>query len=682
MKSRYVRQSVCPISIAILALLCHTGLHAKNEAGQAGALLRHGVGGRAMGMGKAFVAISDDASGVYWNPAGILRAEQIGFTSMYSDLYYDSRYSFAGVIWPRPIVEPTSKWLSFFFGPATAVGFGWTGFQMTGFEQRSETGLYIGDFDYGQNAFFASWAREWHGDWGILDYGLTWKFLNENTPDLVTESSRNLNAPGRNWASGLDAGLTFQPIHAPLFRIISLKYLLPLKFGFSLQNLLQPEWDYQLSKEKLPRVVRYGLAYQWNLCDWIPESWAHVYDTFQFSSVLMAYDREEYDGIQSHSFFGLEGSFPLGQTGVVFQPRWGANNETQNRSAGCGLVFPFSKGASIQLDYATGLHPDLENDQQFFVSVNFGSKRDAGFFNKLAKKPENNADQAKEYWLLSIARYPGEASAEAADAMLDYPDSTYINRYYTLTRGQTKAAWLLKESKRLLRDGNEGKARKRAEDAVKEYMPLFLDSENLLSDEELLDFGEALIISEKYSNAITALSESHSNSLRQYYLLATAQKYTRNWDSAIEMYGRAIKQISGTDNQSMHALSLFGLSECLVQKMQYASAMTSLNTLLKNHTGQLDAQYPRYPIIEDDYIQDDAQFLLGICASLSGRYEDAIAAYMNIVRLYPGLSYGSTIETDADGLVKILREKNWEALQALSRKYLYEYNQSHQLTNE
>ncbi|NMC43939.1 MAG: hypothetical protein GYA46_08465, partial [candidate division Zixibacteria bacterium] len=33
--------------------------------------LRVGVGAKAMGLGEAFTAVADDASAVYWNPAGL-----------------------------------------------------------------------------------------------------------------------------------------------------------------------------------------------------------------------------------------------------------------------------------------------------------------------------------------------------------------------------------------------------------------------------------------------------------------------------------------------------------------------------------------------------------------------------------------------------------------------------------
>ena len=89
--------------IFFLSLLCviPSVLTASNDVGgQAGTFLRYGVGGRALGMGGAFVAVADDASGIYWNPAGLVGAKRIELSSMYTNLYYDSRFAFLGVVLP------------------------------------------------------------------------------------------------------------------------------------------------------------------------------------------------------------------------------------------------------------------------------------------------------------------------------------------------------------------------------------------------------------------------------------------------------------------------------------------------------------------------------------------------------------------------------------------------------
>ena len=87
----------------IIGCLLASGALAQEDGGQAGAFLSYGVGGRALGMGRAFVAAADDASGVYWNPAGILGVKRFEVTSMYSNLYYDSQFSHVGMVIPRPL---------------------------------------------------------------------------------------------------------------------------------------------------------------------------------------------------------------------------------------------------------------------------------------------------------------------------------------------------------------------------------------------------------------------------------------------------------------------------------------------------------------------------------------------------------------------------------------------------
>ena len=53
-----------------------------NDAGKAGAqFLKIGVGARAIGMGEAYGAVSNDANAVYWNPAGLnqLESKEVSF---------------------------------------------------------------------------------------------------------------------------------------------------------------------------------------------------------------------------------------------------------------------------------------------------------------------------------------------------------------------------------------------------------------------------------------------------------------------------------------------------------------------------------------------------------------------------------------------------------------------------
>jgi hypothetical protein len=56
----------------------------------AGEFLRIGVGARALGMGEAFVAVADDASAPYWNPAGLVNLAERQVLFMHAEQFGDA----------------------------------------------------------------------------------------------------------------------------------------------------------------------------------------------------------------------------------------------------------------------------------------------------------------------------------------------------------------------------------------------------------------------------------------------------------------------------------------------------------------------------------------------------------------------------------------------------------------
>lgn len=81
-------------TVSILVFFVTSQTFAADEGAHAAEFLSHGVGARAIGMGSAFVAIADDATATYWNPAGLTNVKKNSFSTMYSDTFRSGDGSF------------------------------------------------------------------------------------------------------------------------------------------------------------------------------------------------------------------------------------------------------------------------------------------------------------------------------------------------------------------------------------------------------------------------------------------------------------------------------------------------------------------------------------------------------------------------------------------------------------
>ena len=87
--------------LLILTLFCSAAFAETGDGGYAGPFLQLGFGARALGMGGAFVAVADDATGGFFNPAGLTQLTKRTFGAFYRKMTLDRRLSY--VVYNQPI---------------------------------------------------------------------------------------------------------------------------------------------------------------------------------------------------------------------------------------------------------------------------------------------------------------------------------------------------------------------------------------------------------------------------------------------------------------------------------------------------------------------------------------------------------------------------------------------------
>lgn len=173
------------ILIIILALAVAQPLFAQKvtKTGTTAAkFLSIGIGPRANALGGAYSSIADDASAMYWNPAGIANVSTFQTIFTYTKMFADINVNYVGIVIP-------------------AGGFGTLGFSVTAlnFGEMDVTTEYFPDgtgerFNAGSYAFALSFARYITNNFTV---GLNIKYIRE---DIFNSSAQGL---------GFDIGTIF-----------------------------------------------------------------------------------------------------------------------------------------------------------------------------------------------------------------------------------------------------------------------------------------------------------------------------------------------------------------------------------------------------------------------------------------------------------------------------------------
>jgi len=231
-RSNWVRAFGFLVIVSWLLVIAHPVL-AQGQAGMDIAVLKAGVGARALGMGSAFTAVADNADAPYWNPAGLGSLSSSEITAMQTRLSTDTDHYYISYV--RPAFGGTLgiSWIQ--------VGLG--NIAQTSGEVNPKTNevINLSIFSYFSNAYMFSYGRELNDR---ISVGLTAKYL---TSDMFQI------AGGQAYGYSMTPGI--------LLRLVN-RDSRQLTVGVKIDELFnQQSWGTGTT-ERVPPKLRIGLAYK------------------------------------------------------------------------------------------------------------------------------------------------------------------------------------------------------------------------------------------------------------------------------------------------------------------------------------------------------------------------------------------------------------------------------------
>ncbi|MDZ7374698.1 MAG: hypothetical protein ONB23_12115 [candidate division KSB1 bacterium] len=340
--------------------------------------LRYGVGGRALGLGGAFTGVADDASAIFYNPAGLLQMDRLTLSYMTSNLYLGARYQFGAIAYP---FYTGLRWLE-----KVVVGAGYVQFGMEGFELREGgTHRLLGSFADRQQAFVFPVGFDW-ASW----YG---RFAFAGEVNVLGHELAGYSDQG--WGFGFSALVQLYDLPRFLWGLerlrlpllgepFSLENMLKWRFGFMYREL--PALTLFQEREDLPEAFRIGVSYVtpfWNSRFWLLGSWDRVAMGAGGARSVVAGELGStlVDEISLRARFG----YRLGERWQGQRLVWGAGLSWVGFSWGGRGIGPVR--GSLSIDFVRQSHAELGSTGGFYLSLQLvGGREDVVYSDVLSSR--------------------------------------------------------------------------------------------------------------------------------------------------------------------------------------------------------------------------------------------------------------------------------------------------------
>ncbi len=307
------------LTFLLFQLVISNNLQAQG-AGQAGEFLRWGVGTKALGLGRAFTSVADDASSLYWNPAGLSSLSRVGGTFMFTHVPLLDGASFNYMAAGLPLrlffvsSHSQNSFLNVLQNLNVGLGFLWHSLgQFEFYNEDASRSVDQSQNTIAQSAVYVSLSypitQLFHGlsssgilspFSGDLEIGLTTKFINQDLFGLAGS------------ATGLDLGLKYTH-HSEVFSM-----------GFALRDFNRSRFSYHddLLGDRLPA---YGV---------LGASFAPPFGFMQGLLLAFDYGVIKPAGRDRDVMFGLQYDFSQRSSGLPIKLRIGTNSLYENLTVG------------------------------------------------------------------------------------------------------------------------------------------------------------------------------------------------------------------------------------------------------------------------------------------------------------------------------------------------------------
>jgi hypothetical protein len=328
----------------------------------AGEFLATGFGARALGMGGAFVSIADDASAVYWNPAGLI---QLGRTQIL--LMHSERFGSLVDYNTFSLVRPLSRKK----GRQAAGGISVIWLRVSDIAFTSHLGEPDVDFidtnsngvwDPGERRLWRPDRVRWESDNEIATYLSYSRRLGSRSAwglnaKLIWKEIADITSLG----FGLDLGLLYQVTHRWRFGLNLQDFTTtPLYWDGWYYDAGAPDGKYKVStKETIYPTLKAGTSYTIPM-DAISGKLVFAVDCdFKFEG--LSEDEADFSVGEASGDLRLGAMYDYRQ-----MLRLGVGMDRQKLSAGIGLMV-----AQFGLDYAFWRDTEIDNTHRVSVSMSF-----------------------------------------------------------------------------------------------------------------------------------------------------------------------------------------------------------------------------------------------------------------------------------------------------------------------